>query len=1003
MTDEGKSTACGEVAWSGTPQCNAVEAGRVDRWTHAILRTADDAPSPDEVIRNAAALATLLPKNSGKLWVERVPYGEEGLNRERRRDIELARPLEGTGRWRAILRVYSGGTTDIFVTADRRLLDLFSLKTIAASLMGLSRIPEYAMPTAAVADDQGYERYDDLLGVALRTWHGGSGSLSEAVNKTQIFLPQSTNVDRTAVMAAVAVVLGRMTWSPDIRLALFGALDGRTDGGLRPDPQPAWLTVSVDANSTFSGLTADIRRRLELPNKNQGRQSEAFEHCQAAIILGDVRPSRVSPCNAMEERCCVQPLYPLTIALEYCLLGRARLTLIGDARVITRSLLESSGKAIVRMYTACIASPTVRQSSVTILEDSDIGGATRVGTTIVPLGATWRIDDRIRAIAATSGGRAAVCEGDHVYSYGQLATDATVLARGLVEIGASVDPYVGVALPQSYDLVVSILAVLMAGAAYVPINPASPPERFRHVISDSGVRILVGDPLSLPVQDRVRVVRPSELRALGGASSGPLPTCGTAEDPAYVIYTSGSTGKPKGVVVPHRNVAALMRATAANFTLTPDDRWSAFHSSSFDFSVWEIWGCLTTGACLVLVPFDVSRSPDAFHELLLSHRVSVLSQTPSAFLELLEVDGDRPHLAELRLVIFGGEVLETRWLRRWVSRYTLTKCSLVNMYGITETTVHVTAYTLKPNDIKYDSRAIGAPLPGWHIYICDAYGHPLPSGAIGEMYIGGEGVAIGYLNLPDLTLTRFLPNPHDNGRMYRSGDLGRANSRNGFDHLGRVDHQIKIRGHRVELDEVREVILRQPGVRQCAVIARADERSDRPSKRIDAYVVLTGTGGGGLRERLVATLPDYMLPATITLMDELPINLNGKLDVSGLPFPGADSPCDAATSTLDLKYEPGTALLELVVSSFGEVLARRTHPADSFFDLGGNSLLAIRLVRILRQRCQANVNVADIYRWPTPTAIVSHLAGASLSSTAVEHSRETIRTTEVDDTRCANT
>jgi acyl-coenzyme A synthetase/AMP-(fatty) acid ligase len=417
------------------------------------------------------------------------------------------------------------------------------------------------------------------------------------------------------------------------------------------------------------------------------------------------------------------------------------------------------------------------------------------------------------------------------------------------------------------------------------------------------------------------------------------------------------------VVVPHRNVVALLAATADDFGLGRGDTWTNFHSSAFDFSVWEIWGALLTGARLVVVPYWVSRSPDEFHELLVRERVTVLNQTPSAFAQLMAADRRRTERLAARLVVFGGEPLDARPLRDWFDRYPEDCCRLVNMYGITETTVHVTAQTVTRREAMAGSRSVGRALPGWHVYVLDERGRLVPCGVPGEIYVGGVGVALEYLDRPELPAQRFLPDPFAAGRMYRSGDRGRLRPDGRLEHLGRLDTQVKVRGFRVELDEIRRVLLDDASVAAAAVVLRAGPAGDAAGARLDAYVVLAGGDLAAVRRRAAKVLPDYMLPTTITALPALPLTANGKLDVPGLPEP---APASAAPVRL-----PASDVAETLAAIWESVLGVPVGADDNFFDLGGNSLLAMRLVAAMREGGLPAPPMRELYLHPT----VSGLAG----------------------------
>jgi amino acid adenylation domain-containing protein len=540
---------------------------------------------------------------------------------------------------------------------------------------------------------------------------------------------------------------------------------------------------------------------------------------------------------------------------------------------------------------------------------------------------------------------------------------------------------VGLCLSRSLDLVVTMLAVLKADAVYVPMDPAHPADRLAYTADDAGLRLVVTDVGAFPATS-ARTVRPGEVAAAGAGGTLAPPCRGPAEA-AYVIYTSGSTGRPKGVVVPHRNVVALIAATQEDFGLGPDDTWTLFHSSAFDFSVWEIWGPLLTGGRLVVVPYWVSRSPGEFRDLLVQERVSVLNQTPSAFAQLIEADRNHSTPLSLRLVVFGGEPLDTRVLRTWFDRYPESACRLVNMFGITETTVHVTAQTVTRREVLAGSRSVGPALPGWYLYVLDERGRPVPFGAPGEIHVGGAGVALEYLNRPALTAERFLSDPFRGGRIYRSGDRGRLRPDGRLEHLGRLDSQVKIRGFRIELDEIRNVLLDDPAVTAAAVLVAGEGAQDAAAARIDAYVVLDGDDTAAVRGRAATLLPEYMLPATVTALPALPLTANGKLDTRRLPAPAAPrrTPGPAAADQ-DLpaahrrSREPSADLSSQLAEVWEAVLGVPVGPDDNFFSLGGNSLYAVRVAAAMSERRLPSLPMRELYLHPTVRRLAAALAPA---------------------------
>jgi amino acid adenylation domain-containing protein len=615
---------------------------------------------------------------------------------------------------------------------------------------------------------------------------------------------------------------------------------------------------------------------------------------------------------------------------------------------------EQFAPEIVEQFTRHLVS--VHRDGV-LLDDAErarIAALGRPGVELVTTPTT--IHEAFARVAAARPDAIALCDNEVRLTYRELDERADRVAGGLRALGVRDGDHVGVCLERSAELVVTLLGVLKAGAVYVPTDPAYPAERLAYTAADAALRVVVTRLPEFPRGDGIAVVTPDDL--VGEAAGSGV----TPDDPAYIIYTSGSTGRPKGVVVPHRNVISLVDATRDEYGLGPDDVWTLFHSSAFDFSVWEIWVCLLTGGRLVVVPYFVSREPDRFHELLAAERVTVLSQTPSAFAQLLDVDARASVGLEVRLVVFGGEPLDARMLLPWFDRHP--GCRLVNMFGITETTVHVTHQTVTRELAEAATRSVGPALPGWHLYVLDSRGRLVPPGVAGEIHVGGVGVASHYLNKDELTAQRFVPDPFTGGRMYRSGDLGRLRPDGALEHLGRIDSQVKIRGFRIELDEIRSVLLEDPDVRAAAVVVRREDPGDAATARIDAYVVLAGGDPASVRKRAAGILPDYMAPATVTALDSLPLTTNGKLDATRLPAPVV------ATGTDD---PPSEGLAGGLREVWREVLGVPVGLDDDFFELGGNSLVAVRIGVALRERGLPSVPLRELYRNPTIRDLVAVL------------------------------
>ncbi|WP_280347712.1 non-ribosomal peptide synthetase [Nocardia neocaledoniensis] len=621
-----------------------------------------------------------------------------------------------------------------------------------------------------------------------------------------------------------------------------------------------------------------------------------------------------------------------------------------------RPTIELFAHTIERIARAIAADPAVT------VGDIDLADAT--GPAALP--AAHRLDHRtlndlfdIAAHRHASG--VAVRAGSTTLTYRELDDRSAALARRLVAAGAGPERRVAVLVGRTADLVVAILAVVRSGAAYVPVDPESPRERIDYLLADARPVCVIEDG--------------SVVRAVGGAVDHAHCPPARAENVAYVIYTSGSTGAPKGVAVEHRQIVALLERSRRALATRSSDVWALFHSAAFDFAVWEMWGALTTGAALVVIDRDTARSPELFRELLCRERVSVLGQTPSAFAGLDEADeqaGDTP--LSLRRIVFGGEPLDPRRLTAWLDRHGADGPRLVNMYGITETTVHVTLATITDGEHRRAGSPIGRPLDGLTVQILDDRMHPVPTGVVGEIYVGGAQVTRGYLRRPGLTASRFVADPNARGGvLYRSGDLGRWNREGGLEHFGRADRQVKIRGYRIEPAEVEVALLECAGVAAAVVVVRDDPAT---GPRLVGYVVPARgaeISGAAVRAQVRNLLPEYQVPAAVVVIDGLPLTPNGKLALASLPTPEFGS---------DRAYRaPEGATERTIAAVFAELLGvDRVGADDSFFDLGGNSMVATRVVARLRSALSNEVALAWLFSDPTPAELARRVAEGSAES-----------------------
>lgn len=573
---------------------------------------------------------------------------------------------------------------------------------------------------------------------------------------------------------------------------------------------------------------------------------------------------------------------------------------------------------------------------------------------------------------------AVVFEEQHL-TYRELNQRANQLAHYLQKLGVESEALVGICVERSLEMVIGILGILKAGGAYIPLDPSYPQQRLAFMLENSQIQVLLsqqnlvaqlGDYAAKVIcldTDWEKIAQESQENRLTDLSSHNL---------AYVIYTSGSTGIPKGVLIQHSNVVRLLAATQAWFEFNSNDVWTLFHSYAFDFSVWEIWGALLYGGRLVVVPYWVSRSPEEFYKLLSTQGVTVLNQTPSAFYQLIQADAVlQQHSLNLRFVIFGGEALVLQSLKPWFERHGDRSPQLVNMYGITETTVHVTYRRLTQEDVMQSlGSVIGRPIPDLQVYLLDQNQQLLPIGVVGEMYVGGAGIARGYLNQPELTTQRFISNPFSckpDARLYKTGDLARYLPSGELEYIGRIDNQVKIRGFRIELGEIETAINQHPSVSTSVVVVRQDESANQ----IVAYITLDPeqiVTIAELRRFLESKLPNYMVPTAIVVLEALPLTPNGKIDRRALPAPNLTQLISESNFVA-----PATPVEEMLAGVWAKVLGlEKVGVNDNFFDLGGHSLLATRVISQIRQVFEVEIPLRRLFELPTLSELAKEIQTA---------------------------
>ncbi|MFA0963315.1 amino acid adenylation domain-containing protein [Roseivirga sp. BDSF3-8] len=563
------------------------------------------------------------------------------------------------------------------------------------------------------------------------------------------------------------------------------------------------------------------------------------------------------------------------------------------------------------------------------------------------------------------GDSAAVISGDKLLTYTELNAEANRLARHLIsrcKVGRG--ERVGIFLERDQRMIVAILATLKAGAAYVPVDMAYPAERRQYIIDDAGLTAIITTKDfhdQLPAAE-VQVVTWNES-LWQQQEAHDLEIRNQPEDLAYIIYTSGSTGNSKGCMVAHQNACSLFENTRDLFGFSEKDTWIVAHSFSFDFSVWEMYGALLFGGRLVVPRAEEVRDLQAFLGLLHKYQITVLNQTPPAFLQLASLEeamGDHTLADHLRLVIFGGDRLEVSRLKPWTARYPADSVALVNMFGITETTVHVTYKRIFQEDIDKGGSPVGKPLPGYQVYILDRQANLVPEGVAGELYVAGTGVAMGYHNRVSLTASRFVQHEVF-GRLYRSGDLGYLLSDGSISYAGRIDHQVKIRGHRIEPGEIEHHLNQHGQVSSAAVLAVGNGEAD---KALVAYVdAAKDTSADVLKSYLQERVPAHLVPAHYVFLDTMPLTANNKVDRRALL--AIDWQEVAGNRTVHF-VAPEKDTEKWLARMWQEVLeCDQVGMKDNFFDLGGTSLKLVTLYKTLYVTLPDRLQVADLFKYNT--------------------------------------
>ncbi|WP_185964339.1 non-ribosomal peptide synthase/polyketide synthase [Aliikangiella marina] len=670
--------------------------------------------------------------------------------------------------------------------------------------------------------------------------------------------------------------------------------------------------------------------------------------------------------------------------------------------VFNKDLFKAS--TIARMFTHCqnlvkeiLAQPEKRIEELQLLDQRDIDQQLNVfNPPYLQETSDLCIHELFEQQVLKRPDSVALVLDNEILTYNELNERANRLAHFILAKNLKPGELVGIYLERSIEMMISVLAILKAGAAYLPIDTSYPEKRVSYILIDSKVKLMLTQS-SLPKFEDTEDLEPVYVDELMSRSAGEVfdaefscknilrSSIGLESgDLAYVIYTSGSTGNPKGVLIEHRNVIALFESTRSMFKFSEDDQWTLFHSIAFDFSVWEIWGALFHGGTVHIISKDSAQNPELFYDLLASRNITILNQTPSVFHRIIEVDAIKKSKLSLRKIIFGGEALDTQKLVPWFKRHGDKKPSLVNMYGITETTVHVTYKDLQKSDVNTRSNsAIGKQLPHLRIYLLDKNLSLVPDGVVAEIYVAGEGLARCYLNQPELTKERFIHNPYvKTERLYKTGDLARRLSDGNLEFVGRADEQVKIRGYRIELGEIEAKINSHSDVVESVVIV---SDSNIGEKSLIAYVVLNDGQefdyATRLRKYLHAHIPQYMIPDAFINIDNLPVTANGKVNKDALPI--AELSSYSETGYLPPNSENEKKMVALWSKHLNYPIERLSLNAN-FFALGGHSLVATQLISSIRNEFEVDIPLKVLFEDPFLSSVVNKIESSLEKTTQQE-------------------
>jgi tyrocidine synthetase-3 len=844
---------------------------------------------------------------------------------------------------------------------------------------------------------------------AVKTYNGGKIHLDvppHIVQSLEAFTQHRNTTPFVGLLSVLYALLARYTGQDDIILG--SPVAGREHPELQNQVgfyvNTLALRVKVDITRSFESLFEQVR---QVVNTAMQHQVYPFD-----VLVDDLKPERIpsrSPLfdvvvvmdNTTGKGSFANTRTNNTLEMEYqkeehpyakfdlnimfnespgCL----KIAITFNSDLFDRSFIERMGTHLLQLMEKVLMNAQKALNTINYLSADE-----HAHTTTENYGMSDHIIARFEKNVMASPDAIAIRCKDQQLTYRQLSEKANDIAHALSTRIIEANEAIAIFLDRGIDYVCSILGILKAGAAYVPLDVNWPIDRTMYLLQDSHARIVITSTSCMPsLTNEVignALVLDRDLADLPGTGKVHPAIALSASDTAYFIYTSGTTGHPKGVMISHGNLAALFDAMQVKFDFGPQDVWTLFHSFCFDFSVWELWGPLLSGASVVIIPEMLAQDTNRFARLLQEEKITVLNQTPSAAYALMEtIKGDETiEVSQLRYLIFGGEALHPGRLQWWNEQYPSVRN--INMYGITETTVHVTFKEIGAGEISNNISAIGHPLPQWTCYVLDEYQLPLPIGIPGELYVGGPGVAKGYHNRPELNALRFIGLPGMEGvRLYRTGDKVKLRENGELEFIARLDDQVKIRGYRIELGEI-ENILQGSGYFTAIKVRVAETAEEK--ELVAYYIADTPVEVAVIRTYLRKSLPFYMVPSYFVRLDVMPLTANGKLDEKALAQIQPGQRIEAAGFVA-----PSGDVEVKLADIWNNILnVGQISKYDNFFEIGGHSLKATMLLAEIHRTFNIRLKLEDIFTDPTIAGLATLIQQiGQFSSTATSGGRRKI-------------